>query len=60
MALFKTTPGIRAAQRQAPAQQARADNEREEGEDEGPGDEAGGDVSARGFHTRRRVTIFDM
>ena len=32
----------------------------EEREDEGQGDEARGDVSARGFHTRRRVAIFDI
>ena len=34
--------------------------EEEEEEERGLGDEARGDVSARGFHTRRRVEIFDV
>ena len=53
-------PGIRAGQRGNATNQAGEVNREEEREDEGPGDEARGDASARGFHTRRRVAIFDI
>ena len=54
--------GVRAEQRRnAPPPGATTAGETvEEVEEDGLGDEARGDVSARGFHTRRRVTIFDV
>jgi len=54
--------GVRAEQRRnaPPPGAATAGETVDEVEEDGLGDEARGDVSARGFHTRRRVTIFDV
>ena len=53
-------PGILAEQRRTTATPAGVASQEEEREDKGQGDEVRGDASARGFHTRRRVAIFDI
>ena len=54
--------GVRAEQRRnaPPQEEAATEVAGDEEEEETLGDEARGDVSARGFHSRRRVTIFDV
>ena len=51
-------PSVRAEQRATPNVNTNAGNAGEE--EHGLGDEARGNVSARGFHTRRRVVIFNV